>query len=269
LADGQVLTAGGYRCFVTGFAVTCSAPATGLGFTVSQVAYLLYPRDGTAPEPGQPVLQSNADAGGADVIGPDGYENFRLRMTVSQAQQADPTLVFGTASRCIQASTKDAKRVMFNPDGTLAYIEPRGSPHTPEGLRVGDTADKAFTLYAPDGGSRKVSINYSGNRFPVAVEVRSSTSSRFRFPMNTMSKSMLLTLPSPRSTWTVANGASRSAVRPALDSHTTGTAFCSSRSRSCQEAPGGVGGADCLLSPRQRQPTQRRFCVLSANIWRR
>ena len=106
--------------------------------------------------------------GGADVIGSDGYENLRLGMTVSQAQQADPTLVVGTASRCVQASTKDAKRVVFNPDGTLAYIEPRGSPHTPEGLRVGDTADKAFTLYAPDGGSRKVSINYSGNRFPVA-----------------------------------------------------------------------------------------------------
>jgi hypothetical protein len=72
LADGPVLTAGGYRCFVTGFAVTCSAPATGLGFTVSQVAYLLHPRDGTAPEPGQPVLQPSTGTGGADVIGPDG-----------------------------------------------------------------------------------------------------------------------------------------------------------------------------------------------------
>ena len=134
---------------------------------MSQVAYLLYPRDGTAPEPGQPVLQSNADAGGADVIGPDGYENFRLRMTVSQAQQADPTLVVGTSSGCVQASTKDADHVVFNPDGLLAYIQPRGSAHTPEGLRVGDIADKAYTLYAPNS-TRKVSINFGENRFPVA-----------------------------------------------------------------------------------------------------
>ena len=167
LADGQVLTAGGYRCFVTGFAVTCSAPATGPGFTVSQVAYLLYPRDGTAPEPGQPVLQPTTDAHGADVIGPDGYENLRLGMTISQAQQADPTLVIESSSRCVQAATKDAKWVVFNPDGTLAYIEPRGSPHTPEGLRVGDSADKAFTLYAPND-VRTVSVNFSVNRFAVS-----------------------------------------------------------------------------------------------------
>lgn len=167
LADGQVLTAGGYRCFVTGFAVTCSTPTTGIGFTVSQDAYLLYPRDGTAPEPGQPVLKPTTDASGADVIGPDGYENLRLGMTFSQAQQADPTLAVTSTSTCLQASTKDAERVVFNPDGGLAYIEPRGSPHTPEGLRVGDTADKAFTLYAPDRGGRDVSMNYSSNQFPV------------------------------------------------------------------------------------------------------
>ena len=113
LADGQVLTAGGYRCFVTGFAVTCSGQATSLGFSVSQVAYLLYPRDGTAPEPGQPVLQPTTDAHGADVIGPDGYEDLRLGMTLSQAQQADPTLVVESSSRCVQAATKDAKRVVF------------------------------------------------------------------------------------------------------------------------------------------------------------
>jgi hypothetical protein len=167
LADGQVLTAGGYRCFVTGFAVTCSVPTTGVGFTASQDAYLLYPRDGTVPEPGQPVLQPNTDAGGADVIGPDGYENLRLGMTVAQAQQADPTLVVTSSAKCVQASTKDAERVVFNPDGGLAYIEPRGSPHTPEGLRVGDSADKAFTMYSPDGG-RTVSMNYSSNQFAVS-----------------------------------------------------------------------------------------------------
>lgn len=65
LADGEVLTAGGYRCFVTGFAVTCSAPPTGVGFSVSQNAYMLYPRDGTVPEPGHSVLQFNSGVGGA------------------------------------------------------------------------------------------------------------------------------------------------------------------------------------------------------------
>lgn len=53
LADGQVLSAGGYRCFVTGFAVTCAPdPGNGVGFTVDQNYHRIYPRDGSIPGPG-------------------------------------------------------------------------------------------------------------------------------------------------------------------------------------------------------------------------
>ena len=114
---------------------------------------MLYPRDATAPEPGQPVLQPPTDAG-PDVIGPDGYEDLRLGMTISEAQQADPSLVVDSSATCTQAETKDAKEVVFNPDGALAYIEPRGTPHTPEGLQVGDSADKASRCMHPTAGER-------------------------------------------------------------------------------------------------------------------
>lgn len=53
LADGQELRAGGFRCFVTGFAVTCTVdPGNGVGFTVDQGSRRVYPRDGSVTEPG-------------------------------------------------------------------------------------------------------------------------------------------------------------------------------------------------------------------------
>lgn len=169
LTDGQVLTAGAYRCSVAGFAATCADPATGVGFTVSQDSYRIYPRDGAAPAPGESVAGPNNTPGGRDVIGPDRYEQLILGMTVGQAQQADPSLVItsGPTASCTEGSTTDAERVVFNPGGTLAYIDPRGNPHTPEGLQVGDTADKAIDLYAP-GSPQTISPNYGANQYPVA-----------------------------------------------------------------------------------------------------
>lgn len=163
LADGQVLSAGGFRCFVTGFAVTCG-PGAGdrLGFTVDQSQARIYPRDGAPPEPGGP-------SPAAPVIGPSGFGVLRLGMTISEAQQADPSLTV-TSNRsggCTTAETTDAEAVVFNRDGTLSWIKPRGAVQTPEGLTVGETADRAFDLYLV-GEPHEVSINYGVNWFPVA-----------------------------------------------------------------------------------------------------
>ena len=64
----------------------------------------------------------------------------------SEAQQADPSLVIDASAKCTQAETKDAKEVVFNPDGALAYIEPRGTPHTPEDLGRGIPRTRATLL---------------------------------------------------------------------------------------------------------------------------
>jgi hypothetical protein len=52
LADGQILTAGDFRCVVTGVGVSCTSATTGVGFTVSQDSYRLHPSDGAAPDAG-------------------------------------------------------------------------------------------------------------------------------------------------------------------------------------------------------------------------
>ena len=169
LADGQILTAGDFRCVVTGVGVSCTSATTGVGFTVSQDFYRLHPRDGAAPDAGPLPTPPDPSTARADVIGPDGYENLKLGMTVDQAQQADPSLVMkaSPSASCPEGSTTDAERVVFNPDGTLSYIAPRGQPHTPEGLQVGDTADKAISLYTP-GNPLTVDWNYGSNQYPVS-----------------------------------------------------------------------------------------------------
>lgn len=163
LADGQVLVAAGYRCFISGFAVTCGPdPASGIGFTIDQDDYRIYPRDGAIPAPG-----GTSSLTGSGVIGPDGFGTLRLGMTLDQAHQADPALVVDRRGQCVLASSPDTEQVVFNPDGRLAWIRPRGNVRTPEGLAVGDTADKAFTLYLPDE-PQTVRPNDGENRFPVA-----------------------------------------------------------------------------------------------------
>jgi hypothetical protein len=65
LTDGQVLSAGGYRCFVTGFAVTCAPdPGNGVGFTVDQNHHRICPRDGSIPGPGGTSASCCADGSG-------------------------------------------------------------------------------------------------------------------------------------------------------------------------------------------------------------
>lgn len=172
LPDGQVLVAGGFRCFVTGFAVTCGAdPDDGMGFTVDQGDYRIYPRDGAIPGP-DGTIPAPGDATsitGAAVIGPDGFGPLRLGMTVDEAKQADPSLEVDSFGRCLKASTADTELIYFNPDGRLSFILPRGNVRTPEGLEVGDTADKAFSLYLPNE-STMVSLAGPINLFPVAPD---------------------------------------------------------------------------------------------------
>lgn len=164
LSDGEVLQAAGFRCFVTGFAVTCGPePATGRGFTVDQNDYRIYPRDGALPKLG-------ADSPtGSDVIGPDGFGQLKLGMTVDQARQADPSLTVtsSSAASCTSANTTDVESLAFNPDGKLAWIQPRGNAHTPEGLAPGQAGDTAFDLYRP-GEPKLATINPSINYFPVS-----------------------------------------------------------------------------------------------------
>ncbi len=164
LADGQVLIAGGFRCFITGFAVTCgSDQANGIGFTVDQNDYRVYPQDGAMPEPG-----GTSEPTGSDVIGPDGFGPLRLGMTIEEAKSADPSLTVTSSESfgCTRASSADAELVFFNPNGKLAWIRPRGNARTPEGLTVGQMGDKAFDLYRP-GEPRLATINPSVNYFPV------------------------------------------------------------------------------------------------------
>lgn len=162
LPDGQVLAAGGFRCFVTGFAVTCGAdPDIGTGFTVDQSDYRIYPRDGAIP-----TLSGASSITGVAVIGTGGFGLLRLGITLDEARNADPSLEVSSFGRCVLATTADVEQIYFNPDGSLSWILPRGNVSTPEGLKVGDTADKAFGLYLPNE-SAMVSPNYGLNYFPV------------------------------------------------------------------------------------------------------
>lgn len=64
LADGQELRAGGFRCFVSGLAVTCASDASnGVGFTVDQNHRQVYPRDGAIPDPGNTSCPTAGCAG--------------------------------------------------------------------------------------------------------------------------------------------------------------------------------------------------------------
>lgn len=166
LGDGQVLIAGGFRCFVTGISVTCApAGSSSIGFTVNQWAYQIYPRDGAVPQTGS---AQNAP----DIIGPDGYGSLRLGMSVDEVKQADPTFVSeGSGYHGCQYGETSTASLVFNPGGGpsagLVWVKPKGTPETPEGLKVGDTLDHAFALYLP-GESKQVESMFVSQYFPVA-----------------------------------------------------------------------------------------------------
>jgi Mg-chelatase subunit ChlD len=165
LPDHQVLVTGGWRCFIDGDAVTCANLTTGVGFTVSGSGYAIHPRDGAAPDPGVGAGTQS----GEDVLRPDGYGSLKIGMTFDQAQAADASLVRvlgGNAAGCKYATSNGAESVLFNPDGGLSLIAPRGTPTTPEGLRAGDTVERAYQLYAPDQ-PRLLPENPSAVSFPV------------------------------------------------------------------------------------------------------
>lgn len=138
------------------------ATGTVVVVTVDQGQARIYPRDGALPE-------SGATTPGVPAIGPDGFGVLRLGMSVGQAKQADPSLTVTSSQPggCTIAETTDAEAVAFNRDGTLSWINPRGGAQTPEGLTIGETADRAFDLYLI-GEPYEVSINYGANWFPVA-----------------------------------------------------------------------------------------------------
>lgn len=165
LGDGEVLTAGGFRCFVTGISATCGpAGSSTVGFTVNQFAYQIYPRDGVPPAAG-----SADDA--PDVIDPGGFGALRLGMSVDEVKQVDPTFVSTGIdhSGCEFGEVSSASLTFRPADGVgagLARIRPTGTPGTTEGLRVGDSLGRAFDLYSPDG-SRQIRSNQGYVALPV------------------------------------------------------------------------------------------------------
>lgn len=164
LPDHRVLVAGGWRCFVDQDAVTCANLGTGVGFTVGAGGYAIHPRDGLAPDPG---VGASADE---NVLGPDGFGSLKIGMTPEQARAADASLALvnsGVGAGCKSATSNGAESVLFNPDGGLSLIVPRGTPATPEGLRAGDTVERAYELYAP-AQPRILPENPSAVSFPVS-----------------------------------------------------------------------------------------------------
>lgn len=109
-----------------------------------------------------------ADVPGSDVLGPAGYGPLKIGMTLEQARAADPSIVETFNPPCVHATASDGSGIMFNPDGGLSMITPPGDPAKPEGLRVGDTVERAYQLYAP-GQPRELPENPSAVSFPVTA----------------------------------------------------------------------------------------------------
>lgn len=113
LADGQVLEAGGFRCFVTGFAVTCSPyHVDGVGFTIDETYYRTYPRDGAAPSPqgaSAPTSPTPTETGNSDGGCPTSDQLIQSFTVTDPSLVPDSNAVSFTNVRCVDGATPLAR----------------------------------------------------------------------------------------------------------------------------------------------------------------
>ena len=161
LPAGAAVTVGPMECFATEQVFSCHR-ADGIGFSLSKTGYELYPRDGTAPA--GPAGFAGIKGPRPPVIGPDGFGEFKLGMTVDQVRRLNIEVT--ATGRCSSAKTPSAD-LTFNPDGRLAYIKPTGTVQTPEGLMAGMTGTDANRMYPRPDGRTTIDRNSGGPLFPV------------------------------------------------------------------------------------------------------
>lgn len=110
------------------------------------------------PEVVGQTTSASPSAAALGTLGPNGLGPLTLGMTPDQVRATKLVEDFTTPGNgCVFAAFKDAPKsdqvdvssVVLSPDLGLVAIAAWGTIATPEGLRVGDTYDKAHTLY-PD-----------------------------------------------------------------------------------------------------------------------